>query len=50
VALLFGMLAVAPGYLEGMAADPLGRKMITAVIVGVILGHFTIRKIVNIKV
>lgn len=50
VALMFGMLAVAPGYLQGMVADPLGRKMVIAVIIGVILGHFTIRKIVNIKV
>jgi len=50
VALMFGMLAVAPGYLQGMVNDPLGRKMVIAVIIGVILGHFTIRKIVNIKV
>jgi len=50
VVLMFGMLAVAPGYLQSMMADPLGRKLVTAVIVGVILGHFTIRKIVNIKV
>jgi len=50
VALMFGMLAVAPGYLQGMVDDPLGRKMVIAVIIGVILGHFTIRKIVNIKV
>ncbi len=50
VALMFGMLTVAPGYLQGMAADPLGQKLIVAVIVGMILGHFTIRKIVNIKV
>jgi Flp pilus assembly protein TadB len=33
-----------------MAADPLGQKMIVGVIVLVILGHFVIRKIVNIKV
>ncbi|HXN45041.1 MAG TPA: type II secretion system F family protein [Bryobacteraceae bacterium] len=50
VALMFGMLAVAPGYLQGMVADPLGRKMVIAVVIGVVLGHFTIRKIVNIKV
>ncbi len=50
VALMFGMIAVAPGYLEGMAADPLGRKLIVGVIVSVLLGHFTIRRIVNIKV
>ena len=50
VALMFGMLAVAPGYLQSMVDDPLGRKMVIAVIIGVILGHFTIRKIVKIKV
>ncbi len=50
VVLMFGMLAFAPGYLQGMAADPMGQKMIVGVILGVILGHFTIRKIVNIKV
>lgn len=50
VVLMFAMLAVAPGYLQSMMADPLGRKLVAAVIVGVILGHFTIRKIVNIKV
>ena len=50
VVLMFGMLAVAPGYLQGMMADQLGRKLVAAVIVGVVLGHFTIRKIVNIKV
>ena len=50
VVLTLGMMAVAPGYLQGMAADPLGQKMIVGVIVLVILGHFVIRKIVNIKV
>jgi tight adherence protein B len=50
VALMFGMLAVAPGYLQSMMADPLGKKLVAGVIIGVVLGHFTIRKIVNIKV
>jgi len=50
VVLMFGMMAVAPGYLPSMMGDPIGRKLVAAVTVGVILGHFTIRKIVNIKV
>jgi len=50
VALMMGLMVVAPGYLQSMAADPDGRIMIAVVIVMVIVGHFTIRKIVNIKV
>jgi Flp pilus assembly protein TadB len=46
----FGLMTISPTYLRGMANDPDGRKMIAAVIVLVILGHFSIRKIVNIKV
>ena len=47
---MFGLLAVSPTYLQGMAADSDGRLMIACVIVFVIIGHFIIRKIVNIKV
>lgn len=50
VALMFGLLIVAPGYLQGMADDPDGRIMIASVIVMIIIGHFIIRKIVDIKV
>ena len=50
IALMFGLLMVAPGYLQGMAKDPDGRKMIAACMVAMVLGHFTIRKIVKIKV
>jgi tight adherence protein B len=46
----FGLMTISPTYLRGMANDSDGRKMIAAVIVLVILGHFSIRKIVNIKV
>jgi tight adherence protein B len=46
VALLF----VAPGYLDGMAADPDGRKLIGGAIVGQIVGNLIIRKIINIQV
>jgi len=50
VALMLGLLSVAPGYLQGMAKDPDGRILIALAIVGVVVGHFTIKKIVNIKV
>ena len=50
IALMFGLLVVAPGYLQGMAKDPDGRILIAICIVAIIMGHFLIRKIVNIKV
>jgi tight adherence protein B len=50
IVLMFGLLLVAPGYLQGMAKDPDGRVLIAICIVAIILGHFLIRKIVNIKV
>jgi tight adherence protein B len=50
IVLMFGLLVVAPGYLQGMAKDPDGRVMIAVCLVAMVLGHFTIRKIVKIKV
>jgi tight adherence protein B len=50
IVLMFGLLVVAPGYLQGMAKDPDGRVLIAICIVAIILGHFLIKKIVNIKV
>jgi tight adherence protein B len=50
IVLMFGLLLVAPGYLQGMAKDPDGRVLIAACIVAIVIGHFLIRKIVNIKV
>lgn len=47
---VLGLMVVAPGYLNGMAADPDGRIMIAGAVVGQVLGHYCIRKIVNIKV
>jgi Flp pilus assembly protein TadB len=41
---------VAPGYLQGMANDPDGRKMIFGSIIAQILGNICIKKIINIKV
>ena len=50
IVLMLGLLVIAPGYLQGMAADPDGKYMIAGAAVGLLLGHFTIRKIIDIKV
>ncbi len=50
VATMLGLLVVAPGYLQGMAADPDGKKMIAGAIIAQILGNISIKKIINIKV
>lgn len=50
IATMLGLLAVAPGYLQGMAADPDGKKMIAAAVIAQVLGNFFIKKIINIKV
>jgi tight adherence protein B len=47
---MLGMLAVAPGYLQGMAGDPDGRYLIAFAIGGQLVGNYVIRKIVNIEV
>jgi tight adherence protein B len=44
------LLAVAPGYLQGMAAEAEGKWLIGGAIVAQILGNFFIKKIINIKV
>ena len=48
--LMVALLFVAPGYLQGMAADSTGKWMILGAIVAQLLGFLVIRKIVNIKV
>lgn len=50
VATMLALLAVAPGYLQGMAADPDGKKMIGAAVIAQVLGNFFIKKIIKIKV
>ncbi|MBZ5725773.1 MAG: type II secretion system F family protein [Acidobacteriia bacterium] len=50
VATMLCLLVVAPGYLQGMAADSDGRWLIGGAIVAQILGNFFIKKIINIKV
>jgi len=50
---LFMLLAlpiVAPGYLQGMAADPDGKWMIAGAVVAQFLGYYVMRRIVDIKV
>jgi len=50
VATMVGLLLVAPGYLQGMAADSDGKWMIGGAIVAQVLGNFFIKKIINIRV
>jgi tight adherence protein B len=47
---MLALLVVAPGYLQGMAADPDGKKMIGGAVFAQILGNFFIKKIIKIKV
>ena len=44
------LLMVAPGYLQGMAQDSDGKKLIGAAVFMQLLGNFFIKKIINIKV
>ncbi len=50
LATMFGLLVVAPGYLQSMAAENEGKWMIGGAIAAQILGNFCIKKIINIKV
>jgi len=50
VATMVCLLFVAPGYLQGMAADSDGKYLIGGAIVAQILGNYFIKKIINIKV
>ncbi len=50
IALMLGLLVIAPGYLQSMAQDPDGRYIVVGAVIGLVVGHFTIRRIVNIKV
>ena len=50
IATMLGLLVVAPGYLQGMAADSDGKWMIAGAVVAQILGNFFIKKIINIQV
>lgn len=50
IILMFALMAIAPGYLQGMAKDPDGKWLIVGAICGQFLGYFFIRRIINIKV
>jgi tight adherence protein B len=50
LATMLGLLFVAPGYLQGMAADSDGKIMIGGAIVAQILGNYFIKRIIDIKV
>jgi tight adherence protein B len=50
VVTMLALLFVAPGYLQGMAADPDGRKLIYGAIGAQLLGYYVIHKIIDIKV
>jgi tight adherence protein B len=50
IALVLGLMLVAPGYLKELAADPDGKWMIAGSIVGQILAYFIMRRIINIKI
>jgi tight adherence protein B len=50
IATMVGLLLVAPGYLQGMAADSDGKWLIVGAIIAQVIGNFCIRKIINIKV
>jgi tight adherence protein B len=47
---MLALLVVAPGYLQGMAADPDGKYLIVGCIIAQVIGNLCIRKIIRIKV
>jgi tight adherence protein B len=47
---MVGLMVVAPTYLQGMADDPDGRKLIGAAISAMVIGFLIMRKITNIEV
>jgi Flp pilus assembly protein TadB len=44
------MMYVSPGYMQVLYNHPNGKDLITAAVICLILAHFVIRKIVDIKV
>jgi tight adherence protein B len=49
IAIALMMMYVSPGYMEVLYNHPYGKNLITAAVVCLILAHFVIRKIVDIK-
>ncbi len=50
IVLVFALMFVAPGYLQGMVMDSDGKWLVVGAVVGQMLGYFFIRRIINIKV
>jgi tight adherence protein B len=50
VGTMLGLMVVAPTYLQGMADDPDGKKLIAAAIIAMLMGFLIMRKITNIEV
>jgi Flp pilus assembly protein TadB len=50
MALMLGLMLVAPGYLEGMAREADGKWLVLGAIVGQLVGYYFIRRIIRIKV
>ena len=50
VVLILALLVIAPGYLQGMAADPDGKWMILGAVAAMGMGYVVMRRITNIKV
>jgi tight adherence protein B len=50
IVLILALLVVAPGYLQGMAADPDGKYLILGAIIAQGMGYYIMRRIVDIKV
>lgn len=50
VVTMLGLLLLAPGYLQSMAADEDGKYLIVGSIVGQIVGYYWMKKIIDIKV
>ncbi len=50
ILLMLSLLFIAPGYLQGMAADSVGKWMILGAVAAQVAGYFIMRGITNIKV
>jgi tight adherence protein B len=50
IALALGLLFIAPGYLQTMARDPMGKYIIAGALLGQLLGYYCMRRIIDIKV
>jgi tight adherence protein B len=50
IVLALGLLVVAPGYLQSMMKDPMGKYIIMGAVGGQLLGYYCMTKIIDIKV